>query len=153
MKQDLKQQEQGFSLVELMVALALVGLLAITFAGNLYSDARATARDKARQNNLEQMAIALELYKQQYGTYPDQGCGAAAGKWAGPGVGGPPGWGCFADEYIVGLAPEFIEALPVDPKDFEAPNLANAADPPAYERLPQVEPLLHSTFRPDQCRA
>jgi prepilin-type N-terminal cleavage/methylation domain-containing protein len=107
----------GFTLVELMVVVSVIGILSAIVYAN-FGSARAAARDDVRKSALKEVQLALQLYKAQYGVYPDQGCGNNAGKspsgiWSGPGytVGGA----VACDQYIVGLVPEFIAALPMDP--------------------------------------
>jgi len=105
----MKKKLLGFTMIEIMVVITIISLLAGVAYVN-FSGARAESRDKVRQNTLLEMQLALELYKSQYEDYPDPGCGAAG--WVGPGLQGTLGTQC--DEYIVGLAPDFISALPVD---------------------------------------
>jgi prepilin-type N-terminal cleavage/methylation domain-containing protein len=104
----------GFTIIELMVVVTIIGLLVGIGYVN-FSGARAEARDDARKVNLQELQIALAVYKSQHGVYPEQGCGGTTG-WTGPGPHSA-SWGNDADcpEYIVGLAPDFISELPVDP--------------------------------------
>lgn len=106
----MKKKLLGFTMIELMVVITIISLLAGVAYVN-FSGARAESRDKVRQNTLLEMQLALDLYKSQYGVYPERGCGVASG-WAGPGLNET--FGAQCDEYIVGLAPDFISALPVD---------------------------------------
>jgi prepilin-type N-terminal cleavage/methylation domain-containing protein len=101
----------GFTLVELMVVVSIIGILASIVYAN-FTGARAAARDDIRKSALKELQLAVELYKAQYGTYPAQGCGSYP-TYAGRGT--HPSWGCTADEYITGLVPDFIAALPSDP--------------------------------------
>ncbi len=101
----------GFTLVELMVVMSVVGILSSIVYAN-FSSSRAGARDEIRKSSLKSMQVAIELYKSQYGVYPPQGCVSAV--WAGPGP--QPAYGCTADTYVTGLAPDFIAALPIDPR-------------------------------------
>lgn len=59
----------GFTLVEVLVVLAIVGMLLAVIYVN-FGEARANARDKQRTAEIEQIALALEVYKQAYGAYP-----------------------------------------------------------------------------------
>lgn len=101
----------GFTLVELMVVMSVIGILSSIVYAN-FGNGRAIARDDARKSALKSMQVAIELYKNQYGVYPPQGCGVDP-TWAGPGP--QPAYGCTVDTYVVGLVPEFIAALPTDP--------------------------------------
>ncbi len=103
----------GFSLIELLVAISIIGIL-VAIATASYTEARKQTRDKTRQAELKELQLAIEAYRAQYGRYPAMGCGVTSGA-VGPGPFSGP-WatgGC--EEYIVGLVPDFIEALPKDP--------------------------------------
>ncbi len=59
----------GFTLIELMVGVAIIGILAsVVFAG--LGEARKKARDAQRMSDLQQVQLALRLYKDVHGTYP-----------------------------------------------------------------------------------
>lgn len=61
---------RGFTLVEVLIALSIIILLAsVVFVSS--SQARAKARDVERLNNVSQLSIALRLYAEQYGEYPN----------------------------------------------------------------------------------
>lgn len=113
-------RHRGFTLVELMVAIAIIGILSSILYAN-FSDARAQARDKQRMVSLKEVQLALELYKAQNGRYPASGCSSVS-TFCGPGPRSPvllqcPGGGsCNSTApYINGLVPEFIPSLPIDP--------------------------------------
>ena len=104
-----------------------------------FSDVRAGVRDESRKAELEQLQVAIELYKAQYGYYPAEGCNGvnsgdtpSTADWNGRGsvesdpvdeTWTSPGpvdsaWGSDSDqcdEYISGLTPDFIAELPTDP--------------------------------------
>jgi len=102
----MKNKTFGFTLIEILVVISIISILsAVIYAS--FGDARENSRDKVRQTSLKELALQLEVYKSQYGVYPDQGCDDGSG-WAGPGPSG-------CDEYIVGLVPEFMSELPTDP--------------------------------------
>ena len=106
----------GFTLIELLVVISIIAIL----SGALYinfSAGSAQSRDADRRADLRNLQTAIELYKNKYGRYPE-GC-------RGPTTGTTPVWSgqrgtayaCTSgDQYVVGLAPEFIRALPPDPK-------------------------------------
>ncbi|MEK7613490.1 MAG: type II secretion system protein GspG [Patescibacteria group bacterium] len=69
------RQSRGFTLIELMVVIALLGLLASMVLVFL-SDAQRDAKDKRRVADIHQIQKALELYSVDHGTYPKESEGA-----------------------------------------------------------------------------
>lgn len=72
-----KSKIKGFTLIELLVVIAIIGLLSSIVLASL-NMARAKARDAKRLSDMHQMQIALELYYDSFGRYPDSdfaGCG------------------------------------------------------------------------------
>ena len=107
----IKNISRGFTLIEVLVVIAIISILAGVIAVNS-AESNQKARDEKRQADLRALQSAIEMYKNKYGRYP-AGCNSV-GSWSGqPGSGYDCGSGT---EYIVGLAPEFIPVLPKDPK-------------------------------------
>ncbi len=107
----IKNISPGFTLIEVLVVIAIVSLLAGAIAINS-ADSNKQARDEKRQADLRMLQSALEMYKNKNGVYPE-GCNAVGG-WSGQ---SGSGYDCGSGtEYIAGLAPEFIPVLPKDPK-------------------------------------
>ena len=102
----------GFTLIELLVVIGIIAVLSSILYAN-FNEARMSARDKARMTTLKEVQLALELYKAQYGEYPLAGCSAS--EFAGPGAASDNGFTKCDGNYIVGLVPEFISVLPLDP--------------------------------------
>lgn len=103
----------GFTLIEIMVAVAIIGILSTVVTFNL-RDSGTQSRDAGRQADLRNLQVAIESYKQVNGRYP-AGC-KGANNWSGQ-LGTD--YACDATngrEYIVGLAPKYIRTLPVDEK-------------------------------------
>ncbi|TSC96225.1 MAG: putative General secretion pathway protein GspG [Parcubacteria group bacterium Athens1014_10] len=59
----------GFTLLEILISIAIIGLIS-TIALAQVSNAREKARDVKRKADLTQIAKALELYYDDYGSYP-----------------------------------------------------------------------------------
>ncbi len=106
-------KSRGFTLVELMVVVTIIAMLSAVLYGS-FNQARQQARDKARMTGLKELQLAIEMYKAQYGRYPEAGCSRGI-EWVGPGT--HPSWGntTHCPTYIVGLTPDFISTLPTDP--------------------------------------
>ena len=66
----MKRKLAGFSMIELLVAISIVAILALVVTTN-YSRVQASARDQVRSSDLGQIQLALTLYKQEHGSYPD----------------------------------------------------------------------------------
>ena len=71
-----KTRQSGFSLIELMVVVAIIALLARVVTA-LVGDAKAKARDTKRRTDLNQIQVALELYRNDHGTFYVTGGGSA----------------------------------------------------------------------------
>ncbi len=62
-------KKNGFTLVELLVVVAIIGILSTLVIVNLGS-VRLRARDAQRKSDLRQLQSALELYRADQGGYP-----------------------------------------------------------------------------------
>lgn len=61
--------KKGFTLIEILVVIAILGLL-ITVGVTSYTNTLRQSRDAKRKTDLEQIRLALELYKSDNGSYP-----------------------------------------------------------------------------------
>ncbi len=70
--------QKGFTLVELLVVVAVIGILSTLLVAN-FIGVRQRGRDAQRKSNLRQMQSALELYRADQAGYPTSlpACGAA----------------------------------------------------------------------------
>lgn len=59
----------GFTLVELLIVMAIIGILTMIGAGN-FTSARIKARDAKRKSDLETIAKSLEAYVNDHNRYP-----------------------------------------------------------------------------------
>lgn len=85
-----KKSNQGFTLIELMVVIAIIGLLASTVLASL-SNTRTRARDASRLVEAREVMKALELYRvRNNNQYPCSGvaleCTTTAANVAGPAI-------------------------------------------------------------------
>lgn len=105
--------KKGFTLVEVIVTCGIIAILASIVYAN-FSSARQSARDDIRKTDLKELQLALEMYKAQHGRYP-AGCNPFPA-WSGEPSDDTYDCDNGSSDYIVGLAPEFIDELPTDPK-------------------------------------
>ena len=71
-------KQSGFTLIELLVVIAIIGVLASVVMVSVEA-ARSKARDTARRAALNQIQVALELYRNDYGTFQVIGGGHMGG--------------------------------------------------------------------------
>lgn len=97
------QTRNGFTLIELMVVITIIGLLASTVLASL-SESRKTARDAVRVQTVKELQKALELYRAaNNGNYKCATGGCDAGGAAGVSVND----GILPKAFITGIAPFF----------------------------------------------
>ena len=63
------KKQTGFSLVELMVVISIIGMLASAALAN-FGDSRAAARDAKRIQDMNSLAVAFQLFFMDHGRYP-----------------------------------------------------------------------------------
>lgn len=68
----MRTSQRGFTLIELMVVIALIGLFASIILASL-GTARAKGRDAKRLSDIKNIQIALQLYYGAHGQYPSCG--------------------------------------------------------------------------------
>jgi len=68
----MKKISNGFTLVELLVVMSILGVLATLMTGG-FSTAQMRGRDAQRKVDLKEIANSLELYYADYGKYPTEG--------------------------------------------------------------------------------
>lgn len=94
-----KPQKKGFTLIELMVSIAIIAVLAAVGAA-VYGTAQKTARVSKRVQDLMALQDAIELYKVATGSYPVNTTAVC--------LNAPTGG-------IASLSPNYIRAIPQDP--------------------------------------
>lgn len=63
------KSRRAFTLIELLIVITIIGILAVALIPKI-ANAPSRARDTQRKTDLSQVAIALEGYFQDYGSYP-----------------------------------------------------------------------------------
>ena len=93
----IKVKSEGFSLVELLIAVSVLMVLTVLTISKLGPGSQRYGRDVKRKADLQTIASALEMYRQENRGYP--GCSS--------------GSSCSSGE-ISGLTPTFIGSIPQD---------------------------------------
>jgi len=66
---NLLKKHKGFTLVELLIVVGIIGILATLLMAN-FIGVRQRARDAQRKSDLRQIQSALEIYRSDISTYP-----------------------------------------------------------------------------------
>src|ERR1700752_1606885 len=68
----LKKRNQGFTIVELLIVIVVIGILALLVI-TTYSGIQAKARNSKRQSDVKSLQTQLEAFFSQNGYYPSLG--------------------------------------------------------------------------------
>ncbi len=102
--------KKGFTLVELLVVIALIGVLSTLLLAN-FNAARERSRDAARKSDIRSIETALRLFYNDYGYYPESDTN---GQIKGCGVITNPVVCEWGEPWLIGSA-TYINTLPTDP--------------------------------------
>jgi general secretion pathway protein G len=69
-KRHTNSTEQGFTLIEILVVMAIIGMLAVMVAPNIFNQQAGAQRDAAMAN-IATLEGALDTYRLDVGEYPD----------------------------------------------------------------------------------
>ena len=94
-----EKTQQGFTLIELLVVIAIIGILSTITMASLNA-ARIKARDVRRKGDLHALELAIQLYYDTNGTFPNNDTSNNTGDWSAA--------------YKAQLAP-YISSVPIDP--------------------------------------
>ena len=109
MKKYMQFNSKGFTLIELLVVIAIIGMLSSTVLASLNS-ARAKGRDARRMADLRQIALAMELYYDDYGHYPCENASNCSGQSVN--ANGKIGEGAGLDTLLA----NYLPSIPHDPR-------------------------------------
>ena len=107
----MKTAQKGFTLVELLVVMAILGVLVTIIAGGFRS-AQARGRDAERKSDLKQISQSLELFFSDYGRYPGDDTGRIMGCPYSVGGSSPCTWGVSE---LTDTKTIYFKTLPADP--------------------------------------
>ncbi len=103
----MKKTISGFTIVELLVVIVVIGVLAATTTV-AYNGISERARFVSMRSDLSQLERMVELYFADKGNYPisrNSGTGCDAGYWCGYGQ-------ATNDDFIPGIVPAYASTLP-----------------------------------------
>jgi prepilin-type N-terminal cleavage/methylation domain-containing protein len=105
--------QKGFTLVELLVVISIIGMLSSIVLSRVFLTQR-KARDQQRKEVMSNMNIVLELYRDKYGSYPNN----SQSRWGILPASGSGNLGLHpltgSNGYIPNIAPEFMVTAPYD---------------------------------------
>lgn len=99
----------GFTLIELLVVIAILGILAAASLA-IFSTSQMKGRDSQRKSDLKQISNALEIYYNDYNSYPPSSVGKIAGCPIATETACAWGTGQFTDGKTV-----YLKTVPKDP--------------------------------------
>jgi general secretion pathway protein G len=117
MKQRLRKifgQNQGFTLMELLIVMVILSIL-VAIATGTYASSSKRGRDNRRKNDLRSVATALETYYSDKGRYPTGTNGVIMG--CGAGDSGACPWGDSANGFRDQYGTLYMVLIPSDPLD------------------------------------
>lgn len=126
LRQNLVSVQRGFTLIEMLVVVSLIGVLTTLVAANLNS-ARERGRDTARKSDLRNLQTALRLYYSDYQAYPANGSG---GEISGCGSGGTSvcSWGAVWSD----SSNTYMSKMPKEPLPDQSYKYQASADKESY---------------------
>ena len=119
-----KRAAKGFTLIEMMIVVAIIGIVAAVIAVN-FVHSKSNAQVSATEANLKQIGTGLELYNSDNQTYPVSA--NVSSTLMGPKYlnNTPNSPGPSGGAYVYTLAATSIEYTITDPATYDAASLAN----------------------------
>lgn len=149
----IKQFNNGFSLIELLTVIAIIGIL-VAAASVSWAQAQKKSRDSARKSELKSVQQALELYLQTYGTYPESDNGKIKCNVGTTSEQVTIDWGSNFSCTKNGKPLTFMSQLPKDPKggdhNYYYYSKESETSTNVYLKY-QISALLENSNDPDYC--
>ncbi len=98
------RNSKGFTLLELLIVIVIIGILAVLIIPNLASGPQ-RARDSQRKSDLRNIKTALETYYNDSNSYPTAGAASCV----------PDASSCLGTILTTGTTP-YMKSVPKDPK-------------------------------------
>jgi prepilin-type N-terminal cleavage/methylation domain-containing protein len=114
-----KMQKKGFTLLEILLVIALLGILVTIILVVLNPQARfASARNDIRKSDIQELELALTQYRLQEGSYP-VGLDRTLREICDPDITNP-AVNCGTYINLSALVPTYMQAIPQDPQDTDS---------------------------------
>lgn len=123
---ELRKIKKSFTLIEMLIVISIISIISVIIFVNVRSS-QSRARDTRRVADLEALNNAIQMYYRENGHFPSlpENCGvysedygwhsAVSSKDAPRWVSAVSRADCVAENFIVGLLPDFLASLPSDP--------------------------------------
>jgi prepilin-type N-terminal cleavage/methylation domain-containing protein len=112
----MQKQKKGFTILEILLVIALIGILLGIMLVVLNPRARfASARNDTRQSDIKRLETALTQYRLQEGSYP-AGLSSTLQEICDPDIVNP-ATNCGSYINLSALVPTYIQSIPQDPND------------------------------------
>ncbi len=128
----LKQKQTGFTMIELLIVIVILGILS-AIGLRSFTASQVKSRDSYRKSSLDEIAFALETYYNDHGSYP---LSSSDGRIIGCGVNG--GENCsYGSIWQDTKGTTYMVKLPADPKAYSFFYLS--ADGSSYQLYARLE--------------
>jgi prepilin-type N-terminal cleavage/methylation domain-containing protein len=112
----IQNQKNGFTLLEVLLVIALIGILVTIIIVILNPNSRfASARNDIRQSDIKKIEAALIQYRLQEGSYP-AGLTTTLQEICDPDI-AEPSINCGTNINLSALVPIYLQSIPQDPND------------------------------------
>lgn len=149
MKKSLPRLGGGFTLVELLITITIIGILS-SIGFSTFSSAQRKAKDTQRKNDLITIAKALEVYNNDYGLYPTSDTGQIKGCTVDLATEVVCAWGASFQHANTEPDTIYLIALPDDPSSSQDYYYEAAGDRKSYQLYARLENIEDSSVPRDE---